>query len=226
MDNDNKNTQESNQPTPKNKLGDSLNNGEKQSTVINNGQKQKKEKLNKKSSAKAKVPWPIKALIITLFMSMAFGILAQLVVGEIDKQNVFIAYILILIIVAISIVTDIIAVAATSCDVEPFLAMSARKVRGAVLAVKLSKNADVVSSICGDIIGDICGIISGACGAAIVTILAVQHKTVELIVSVAVSAVIAAFMITGKAIGKKIAIKNANKIIFSLAKILSVFSKK
>ena len=36
MDNDNKNTQESNQPTPKNKLGDSLNNGEKQSTVINN----------------------------------------------------------------------------------------------------------------------------------------------------------------------------------------------
>ena len=53
MDNDNKNTQESNQPTPKNKLGDSLNNGEKQSTVINNGQKQKKEKLNKKSSAKS-----------------------------------------------------------------------------------------------------------------------------------------------------------------------------
>ncbi len=228
MDNNLKeNTQEKYRSTPKNKLGDSFNNGEKQTAVSNNGQKAKnKEKSLKKSSDKAKIPWPIKALVITLFLSMAFGILAQLVVGVINKQNVFIAYSLILVIVIISIIADIIAVAATSCDVEPFLSMSARKVRGAMLAVKLTKNADVVSSICGDIIGDICGIISGACGAAIVAILAVQNKSAELIIGVAFSAVIAAFMITGKAIGKQIAIKNANKIVFMLAKTLSVFSKK
>jgi hypothetical protein len=227
MDNNQKeNTQDKYRSTPKNKLGDSFNNEEKRTTDSNNGKAKNKDKNGKKINDKPKIPWAVKALVITLFLSMSFGILAQLVVGGITTQNVYIAYILIVAIVIISIIADIIAVAATSCDVEPFLSMSARKVKGAMLAVKLTKNADVVSSICGDIIGDICGIISGACGAAIVAILAVQNKSAELVVGVAFSAVIAALMITGKAVGKQIAIKNANRIVFMLAKTLSVFSKK
>lgn len=188
--------------------------------------KKVRQSSQKKHQKKLKVPWILAACLMTLVLSFLFGILSQLVIAEIDAKNVFIAYILIILIVIISIISDMLGVAATSCDAEPFLAMSARKLKGAKLAVKLAKNANVVSSICCDVIGDICSIISGACGAAIVAVMAIQHQTQYLIVSVLCSTIIAAVMITGKALGKKLAIKNATKIILSLAKVLSVFSKK
>ena len=187
----------------------------------------KPRQLNqKKHQKKIKIPWILTVCLMTIILSFLFGILSQLVIGEIDAKNVFIAYILIILIVVVSIISDMIGVASTSCDPEPFLAMSARKLKGAKLAVKLAKNANIVSSICCDVIGDICGIISGACGAAIVAVMAIQHQTQYLIISVLCSTLIAAVMITGKALGKKLAIKNATKIILSLAKVLSVFSKK
>ena len=185
----------------------------------NKSKDNKNKKPNKKHAKKVKIPWVVVVCIMTLVLSFVFGIASQLVVNNIDAQNVIIAYLLILLIIFISIISDIIGVAATSCDPEPFLAMSARKVRGA-------KHANVVSSVCCDVIGDICGIISGACGAAIVAVMAIHDNRLHLIISVLCSTIIAAVMITGKALGKKIAIKNSNKIIFSLAKTLSVFSKK
>ena len=192
----------------------------------NKSKDNKNKKPNKKYSKKVKIPWVVVVCIMTLVLSFVFGIASQLVVNNIDAQNVIIAYLLILLIIFISIISDIIGVAATSCDPEPFLAMSARKVRGAKLAVKFAKNANIVSSVCCDVIGDICGIISGACGAAIVAVMAIRDNKLHLIISVLCSTIIAAVMITGKALGKKIAIKNSNKIIFNLAKTLSVFSKK
>lgn len=186
----------------------------------------KNNKNKKKHSKKVKIPWVVVVCLMTLVLSFVFGIVSQLVVDDIDEHNIFIAYLLVLFIIFVSILADIIGVAATSCDSEPFLAMSARKVKGAKLAVKLSKNANVINSTCCDVIGDICGIISGACGAAIVAVMAIQDDMQHLIVSVVCSTLIAALMITGKAAGKKIAIKNGTKIIFGLARVLSVFSKK
>ena len=188
--------------------------------------KKSKEASPKKHSKKIRIPWIVAVFFITLLLSFVFGMLAQLVIGEIKPSNVFIAYVLVLIIVLISIISDMIGVAATSCDIEPFYAMSARKVKGAKLAVKLTKNANVVSSVSCDVIGDICGIISGACGAAIVAVMTIQDNALNTLISVICSTVIAAIMITGKALGKKMAIKNANKIIFFLAKTMSIFSKK
>ena len=191
-----------------------------------NNQKQPKKSPCKKHQKKFHLPWVVIVFFLTVILSFIFGILSQLVVGKITIQSVYIAYILILFIVVLSIITDMIGVAATSCDLEPLYAMSARKVRGAKLAVKLAKSANIVSSVCCDVIGDICGIISGACGAAIVACMAINDEKMLLIISVLASTIIAGIMITGKAFGKKIAIKNSTKIIFLLGQIMSVFSKK
>lgn len=198
----------------------------KQNNKKETNHKQCKKTSNKKHPKKFYLPWVVVVFFLTIILSFIFGILSQLVVGKITPQSVYIAYILILFIVILSIVTDMIGVAATSCDLEPLYSMSARKVKGAKLAVKLAKSANVVSSICCDVIGDICGIISGACGAAIVACMAINDEKMLLIVSVLASTIIAGIMITGKALGKKLAIKNSTKIIFLLGQIMSVFSKK
>ena len=188
-------------------------------TAEKSKEKAKSEKPKKKKGKK--VPWPVKSLIITLILSSGFNILSELVVANLTLKTIFIAYILILVIVLISIIADIIGVAATSCDIQPFLAMAARKVKGA----KIAKNRDVVNSVCSDIIGDICGIISGACGAAIITVMAISDSKINLIASVVCSTVIAALMITGKAMGKKLGLNKASQIVLGVAKVLSVFSK-
>ena len=174
-------------------------------TAEKSKEKAKSEKPKKKKGKK--VPWSVKSLIITLILSSGFNILSELVVANLTLKTIFIAYILILVIVLISIIADIIGVAATSCDIQPFLAM------------------DVVNSVCSDIIGDICGIISGACGAAIITVMAISDSKINLIASVVCSTVIAALMITGKAMGKKLGLNKASQIVLGVAKVLSVFSK-
>ena len=184
---------------------------------------QKSKKTTKKSK---KLAWPIVAFLLTIVLSFTIGLVSQSVMANITTKTVIFAYLLILLIIIISIVTDIIAVATTSCDVQPFLSMSAKKIKGAKMAVKLCKNAGVVSSVCGDIIGDICSVVSGAGGAAIVAVMALTNNTTQLIVSVVCSAIISTIMVTGKACGKNIAIKNANSIVFAVAKVLSIFSKK
>ena len=151
-------------------------------TAEKSKEKAKSEKPKKKKGKK--VPWSVKSLIITLILSSGFKILSDLVVANLTLKTIFIAYILKLVIVLISIIADIIGVAATSCDIQPFLAMAARKVKGAKMAVRIAKNRDVVNSVCSDIIGDICGIISGACGAAIITVMAISDSKINLIASV------------------------------------------
>lgn len=114
-------------------------------TAEKSKEKAKSEKPKKKKGKK--VPWPVKSLIITLILSSGFNILSELVVANLTLKTIFIAYILILVIVLISIIADIIGVAATSCDIQPFLAMAARKVKGAKMAVRIAKNRDVVNSV-------------------------------------------------------------------------------
>ena len=52
-------------------------------------------------------------------------------------------------------------------SITPLIAKAADKKSGAKQAVKLIKNADKVSNVCGDVIGDICGVLSGATSALI-----------------------------------------------------------
>ena len=177
----------------------------------------KKEEDKRK---KKKNMWPLTALVITLIVSFTFSLISELIIGN---TGLVIAYFLVFVIILINIVTDMIGTAVAACDIEPFLSMSARKVKGGKMAVRFVKNAEKVSNICCDVIGDICGIISGAASAAILAKQFVDGTSI--FISVLFSAIIAALTVSGKALGKSYAMNNSNKIIFMVAKTLSIFKK-
>ena len=105
--------------------------------------------------------------------------------------------------------------------------MSSRKVRGAKEGRMLVKNAEKVSSICNDVVGDICGIISGAAGSVISVKIITESmgNSVQILIAASVSAVIAALTIFGKAAMKKVAMENSTKVILTVGKILSIFTR-
>lgn len=186
----------------------------------------KREKPDKKKKKQRNL-WPLKAMIITLFLAFAVNAGSELVL---TGAQWWLASLLTLVILILGVVFDMIGTASTACDIEPFLAMASRKVKGAKTAVKLSKNSHVVSSVCCDIVGDICGIVSGVCSAAIFISLANGFvgnlsDTAGFFVKVGISAVVSTATITFKAMGKNFAVLNSNKIIFGVAKLLSIFHK-
>lgn len=181
--------------------------------------KDKGEKKRKKRNL-----WPLKALAISLVLSFAVNAGSELVL---EDSQLWLASLLTVLILALGVLFDMIGTAATSCDVQPFLSMASRKVKGAKTAVKLAKNCDVVSSVCCDVVGDICGIVSGVCAATIAVKVteAVANVSLDFWLSVLIYAVISTATITLKAMGKRLAVNKANGIVFNVAKILSVFSK-
>jgi len=170
--------------------------------------------------------WPLKALVISLTLAFAVNALSSF---SLSGANLWISLAVTVLILILGVVFDMIGTAATSCDVGPFLAMASRKVKGGKMAVKLAKKRDIVSSVCCDIVGDICGIVSGVCAATIAAEIAEKatlNSSAVFWVSVSVYAVVSMATITLKAAGKGIAVKKANSIVYGVAKVLSVFSKK
>ena len=184
-------------------------------------QEEKKKERGKKQISSLK--WAILVIILTFFISLSFSVISQ----TLSNTNVIVAIIILVVFIFINIVFDIISVAVTACPLEPFLAMASRKIYGAKLAVKIINNAEKFANICGDVVGDVCGIISGALGALIVLKLNDNGVTLDhTILSVLFASSIAALTVGGKSIGKKLAMDNSQKIIFFIARLLSVFSFK
>ena len=126
----------------------------------------------------------------------------------------------------INVLFDMIGTAITAADIAPLNSMAAKRIKGSKLAIELIKNAEKTSAICNDVIGDVCGIISGTSGVVIVTIIIKLTDINELVVSLLVTGLISALTIGGKAIGKNIAIKNSDNIIFLVGKLKSVLKIK
>ena len=165
--------------------------------------------------------WVIQIFVITLFVSGTISFLSDEIM---DNSNIFIAFLILLVIVLVGIVFDIIGVAVTSADEKPFHSMAARKVPGAHEAIRLLRNAERVSSICNDVIGDICGVVSGSASA---TIAAEVIHTMEgfswpRLITLAMSATVAALTVGGKAIGTTFAINSSTPIIHGVGRILYV----
>ena len=166
--------------------------------------------------------WTIKIFFITLFISAGVSVAAEYFISNLSlPASVGILAALI----AIGVLFDIVGVAFASCDQAPFIAMSAKKNTKAHYALKMLKNADVVSNFCNDVIGDICGIVSGAAGAAItLKALVFEFPFPDLMVSIAISALIAAATVAGKAWGKTIALKRNKDIVLSIGTVANIFN--
>ncbi len=187
------------------------------------GQAKPADRIERKNKKNNHNLWIIKVTLLTFLLTVVFTFLSDL---TISSSSLVVAILIVLLLVVINIIFDAIGVAVTSCEIAPILSMSARKVPGSKRALNLVKNADIVSSFCGDVIGDICGIVSGASSAVIVVKILMLGPTIhETILTILVSSIVAAITVGGKAIGKRLAITHSKDFVLFTAKILSIFGE-
>lgn len=167
--------------------------------------------------------WSLIVTILAFTISLVMSFISTMVL---ENVNLVIAILVTFLFILLGIIFDIIGVSVTSGDEVAFHSMSARKVKGGKVGVKLMKNASKVSSICCDVVGDICGIISGAAGVTIVALIIELTDINELLVSLLVTSLISALTIGGKSLGKNLAITKSTQVITLVSKILSIFSFK
>lgn len=176
-----------------------------------------------KNRKKTNTGWIITVTIMAFMISVLFSFISELVM---PKVNIYIGILIMFIFIGLGILFDIIGVAVTSAVEKPFHSMSAKKIKGAAIAVNFKKNADKVSSFCNDVIGDICGIISGSAGVYVASSLARALDLNALISSLLITGIISCLTIGGKAIGKGYAMNNSTMILFNFSKFISNFTKR
>ncbi|WP_242649353.1 hypothetical protein [Syntrophomonas wolfei] len=160
----------------------------------------------------------------TFFIALLVSLGSEALVRAVN--NVIVALILLLMVILLGIFFDIIGTAATAAQMPPFNARAAKKIFGAKQAVKLVGNAHLVANFCNDVIGDIAGTLSGAIGAGIVISLVNELVFLDIILAGALmTSFIAALTVGGKAVGKSLAVNQANSIIFRVAIILAWWEK-
>ncbi len=171
------------------------------------------------------INWPIKILVISTFLSLAFSTISEIVLSRV---GLIISFLTISFLLIVNILSDMVGVATAACPIEQISALKSRRVKGANTAIFLIKNAEKVSSICNDVIGDICGILSGAAGSAIAIKLISNsmNNSVQILIAASFSALTAGLTIFGKAICKKYALDNSTKIVLKVGIFLNIFNLK
>ncbi len=168
------------------------------------------------------IRWVVTIFFTTILIS---GLITMISDEIMAVSNIAVAFLILLVIVAIGIVFDVIGMAVASADPKPFHSMAARKVPGATQAIALLKNAERVSSICNDVVGDICGVVAGSASATVAAQL--LHKF-EFgwpgFVSLALSALVAGLTVGGKAVGKTFAVHSSTKIVHNVGRFIHFLS--
>ena len=142
-----------------------------------------------------------------------------------NNANIWILVIITIIIIMVGIIFDIIGTAVLTADEATFHAKASNKIKGSRESIKLIKNSSNIANFCNDIIGDICGIVSGSMGAMIAIYVANSFSLSPTLISLIVSSVISIIMVGGKAIGKNIAVKQSDRIIFKVGRIINKTKK-
>ena len=170
----------------------------------------------KKNNKNTYFKWPIEAFFITLIFSSLISFLSN---KGVQKLNIFLSIIILIIVVFIGILFDIIGVAVTVAPEEDFHAKATKKAKGAKTSLKLIKNASKVANICADVIGDICGVVSGAISAMIALKIS-EIYNISNTIQFIISGLVASITVSGKAIGKETANNHATGIVHFVSKII------
>lgn len=180
----------------------------------------KKKNIQQKKSRRA--GWIIGVTVVSFILS---GGLLFVSFSALEGASPYVAIAIVLIIVLIGIVFDTIGISVASAKISVFHSMAAQKMYGAKKAIWLVKNADKVSSICNDVVGDICGVISGSASTLIIiSIIGNMNNNPKSWPSLIVSGAVAAITVGGKAIGKTIAVKKGNNIVYKTGVLLRLFT--
>ena len=181
-------------------------------------EKKIKFRTNILGTTKESRQWIIIITIISFLISASLSLLSSSIL---QHANYLISCTVVFIIILINIFFDIVGTAVTAADEAPFHAMASRKLYGARQTIRLIRNADKVSNFCNDVVGDICGVISGAASTYIIAGIVSSGINPETsIAGLSITGMVASLTVGGKAMGKTIAIKNSNYIIYKVAVIL------
>ena len=156
--------------------------------------------------------WIMIVFVLTFILSFLFSTISNLF-GNI---NIVLMIIILMVVMLVGILFDMVGVAVLSCKEANFHAKASNKIDGAKECIVLIKNANKTSSVCCDVIGDICGIISGTLAAGIVLLL-----KENILLDIFITAFISSLTVGFKAIGKKIAIKNSDSIVFLVGRTIN-----
>ncbi len=166
--------------------------------------------------------WVIKAFILTFFLALIISGISNLIV---EKCGFIVLLIITIVILLIGIIADLIGTSVLTANEATFHAKASNKIKGARECIQLIKNASNIANFWNDIVGDICGIISGSMGAMIAIYVATHFNISNVLTTLLISSIISSITVGGKAIGKNIAIKKGDDIIFLVGKIISKFKK-
>ena len=162
--------------------------------------------------------WIIKIVIWSMILSVAFTLASTEIIGN---AGYLLAFVILLMFIALGVLFDIIGVSVTSATEKPFHSMASHRENGAVEAIWLLKNAEKVASFCNDVVGDISGIVSGGAAAIIAARIAVDFQNGNgIVLQLSISALVAGLTIGGKALGKSLAINKSTDIVLIAAKII------
>ena len=167
------------------------------------------------------IRWVVTIFLVTIFVSGAITLISDEIMSQ---SGIATSFVILLTIVMVGIVFDVVGVAVTSADEAPFHSMAARKVPGALEAIRLLRNAERVSSICNDVIGDICGVVSGSASATIAAQLLARFEfSWPMLMGLLMSALVSGLTVGGKAIGKTFAVNSSTAIVHFAGKVIGVF---
>lgn len=172
---------------------------------------------SKYANKKVNKIWLVGITFATFLCAALIGYISMILL---DRVKLLLANVILLIIILIGVFFDLLGIAVTAADEIPFHSMASNKVGGAKESILLIRNAGIVANFCNDVIGDICGIISGTATGVIIIKLNETFSIESTILSILLSAVVAAITVGGKAIGKEIALRHSNYIVFIIGRMI------
>ncbi|KLU66248.1 MULTISPECIES: hypothetical protein [Desulfosporosinus] len=162
----------------------------------------------------------------SFLIAAVVGVSSELLIRK--TSSLWVAAFLLLTVIGVHIVFDIIGIAATAAQEAPHHARAANRVQGARQTVFLVRHADLVANMANDVVGDVTGTLSGVLAAAIVIDIVRLYPnfgTKEIWLTTIILALVASITVTGKAIGKSLAIQEANTIIAWVGSVIAAFEQ-
>ena len=173
---------------------------------------------NNKSTVSGKYIFAIG--IISFILAIGFSLVSETITRKLD--NLIVSFAILIIIILISILSDIIGTSVTVASEAPLHAKASKRVYGSQQGVILIRNADRVANICNDVVGDTTGTVAGALGIALaLQIYSYSQSWDQFVFNILITGMIASMTISGKAIGKKYALNHANEVIFFVGRIMA-----
>ncbi len=184
------------------------------------GKSDRKVKFRQQNvNKKVNIKWIVIISIITLFIAIILGYFSLIFMNILSLGG---AIVILFLIVFIGIFFDLLGIAVTAANETPFHSMASSRVKGAKESITIIRNASSVANFFNDVIGDISGIISGSASSAILIKVIFDSDRIELMAGIFLSGVIAAVTVGGKAIGKEIAIRHSNAIVYRIGVLMSM----